>query len=231
MSNDILSKDVAMNTEVDEEEKIPAEPEIAAAPPILPPSLIDNLIDGAKNAFTKEKLPAASSKSPIVKKGGMVKGLVKGVGKGLVGAALGMGADYAADKLKESGHDELGAAADIGSEALSWGGVGATIGSVVPGIGTLAGGAIGAIGGAAYGTYKNWDKAGKWFGANENHSGENLAQMNIEQQHAQATQVPVAMPAAPMTPPATINNFAGSQGSPRNRESYFDRQMMQTFAS
>ena len=94
----------------------------------------------------------------ILSKGAsLAKGLAGGVG-GIVG---GLALDYASDKLKESGHEKLGAATDIGSSALSGAGTGAMIGSIVPGVGTMIGGAVGGLVGGAYGLYKN---AGTLFG-------------------------------------------------------------------
>ena len=50
-----------------------------------------------------------------------------------------------------------GKAADIGSSSLTYGGIGATIGSFVPGIGTVVGGAVGGAIGAGIGLYNNWE--------------------------------------------------------------------------
>lgn len=98
----------------------------------------------------------------ILSKGAsLAKGLAGGVG-GIVG---GLALDYASDKLKESGHEKLGAAADIGSSALSGAGTGAMIGTMIaPGVGTAIGGAVGGLVGGAYGLYKN---AGTLFGDDE----------------------------------------------------------------
>jgi hypothetical protein len=97
----------------------------------------------------------------ILSKGAsLAKGLAGGVG-GIVG---GLALDYASDKLKESGHEKLGATADIGSSALTGAGTGAMIGSIVPGVGTVIGGAVGGLVGGAYGLYKN---AGTLFGGND----------------------------------------------------------------
>ena len=67
---------------------------------------------------------------------------------GIGGIAGGLALDYAGEKLKESGHEKLGAGADIGSAALTGAGMGAMLGP----IGALVGG----LAGAAYGTYQNW---------------------------------------------------------------------------
>ena len=68
--------------------------------------------------------------------------------KGGAGAVLGMGADYAGDKLKESGHEKLGAGASILGKTASY----AAMGSMLGPMGTLAGGVIG----AGMGLYDNW---------------------------------------------------------------------------
>lgn len=78
---------------------------------------------------------------------------MKGVGAILATETLG----YAGGKLKESGHEKLGAAADIASETAQMASLGAMIGSIVPGIGTAIGAGVGAAAGGAYGLYKNYD--------------------------------------------------------------------------
>lgn len=109
------------------------------------------------------------------------KGLLKGAGG--IGSILGgVALDYAAssqfeesqslsekakmasDPKKKKALQEkakkaknLGKAADIGSTALTYGGIGATIGSFIPGIGTAIGGGVGALVGAGVGLYNNWE--------------------------------------------------------------------------
>ncbi len=82
----------------------------------------------------------------------MAKTLLKG-GAGLVG---GMALDYAGDKLTESGHPQLGAAAGIGSAALSGASTGAMIGSLAGPLGTAIGGALGGVIGGGMSAYQNW---------------------------------------------------------------------------
>jgi len=110
----------------------------------------------AKNASKVSRVLSTVGKGAM-KVGG---GLLKGVGGLLGGLAL----DFAADKLKESGHEKLGAVADIGSSAMTGAGIGATIGSIVPGVGTAIGGAIGGLLGAAVGLFQN---AGSLFGSSK----------------------------------------------------------------
>jgi hypothetical protein len=69
------------------------------------------------------------------------------LGTGLGIGALGMGAEYGGSKLQENGYGKTGAALGIGGRMLGYGATGAALGSFIPGIGTVAGGALG----AAYG--------------------------------------------------------------------------------
>jgi hypothetical protein len=90
--------------------------------------------------------------------GGKLAGGLKGGVGGLVGGlALGAAADYAAS----NGMEKTGAGLDIASQAASFAGTGAMLGSIVPGLGTAVGGGLGAVAGGAYGLYQNW---GKLFG-------------------------------------------------------------------
>ncbi len=88
------------------------------------------------------------------------RGLLGGLGGLLGGLAL----DYGAEKAAEAGYTRTAAAASTGSAALYGAGMGATLGSIVPGLGTVAGGAIGGLLGGAYGMYQNW---GGLTGAND----------------------------------------------------------------
>lgn len=79
--------------------------------------------------------------------------LLKGAKGGILGLLGGVALDAGADAL---GRDTKGGAGlDIASSALAWGGTGALIGSVIPGVGTAIGGGLGALAGAAYGTVNN----------------------------------------------------------------------------
>lgn len=95
------------------------------------------------------------------KAGSILKGAGPGLLKGGVAALGGAALSYGGDKLKEAGYEKTGAAADIAGQAAQWGGTGAMIGSVVPGVGTAIGAGVGAVAGGAYGLYKNW---GSLFG-------------------------------------------------------------------
>jgi len=77
------------------------------------------------------------------------KGIASKVAKVGAFGAVGAGLDYSADKLKESGHDQLGA----GASALGSAAQGAALGMMLGPIGALIGGAAG----LAYGYYQNSD--------------------------------------------------------------------------
>jgi hypothetical protein len=74
-----------------------------------------------------------------------------------IGAVVGLGAQYAGEKLAESGHEKAGAGVSVAGSALEYGSMGAMLGTVVPGVGNVVGGAIGAAIGTGVGLYQNWD--------------------------------------------------------------------------
>ncbi len=81
--------------------------------------------------------------------GGM-GGIVKGVGIGMAGGLAGDYAQGKADEMKDGiGKTAMGTL----GKAASWGATGAMVGSIIPGLGTLAGGLIGAGLGGASGLY------------------------------------------------------------------------------
>lgn len=84
------------------------------------------------------------------------KNLLKGAG---VGAVIGIGGGLAVDALASSGmiNEEQEQMANAGMDIAGWAGMGATIGSVVPVVGTAIGGAIGGLAGTAM----NWNEGGK----------------------------------------------------------------------
>jgi hypothetical protein len=101
-------------------------------------------------------LPAGGPSGGGKGMGGKWGGLAKGGALALGGLAL----NYAGSQMTESGHEKLGGTAEALGTAAGWAGTGAMIGSVVPGIGTLAGGAIGGGLGLAKGLYDNWGAIG-----------------------------------------------------------------------
>jgi hypothetical protein len=97
-----------------------------------------------------------SGLAPVANLGGMAgkaANLLKSPGA-IVASVIG---GLTADALKESGYEKSGAAADILTDALSFGSTGALLGSFIPGLGTAIGAGVGTAAGGAYGLYKNWD--------------------------------------------------------------------------
>ena len=81
---------------------------------------------------------------------GLGKNLIKGGGGvGLAGTAL----SYGGDKLKESGYQTAGTAVSVAGSTAQYAGMGAMIGSFIPGAGTLIGGGIGATIGLGMGIF------------------------------------------------------------------------------
>ena len=117
-----------------------------------------------------------------------------GMLKGGIASLAGAGLSYGGDKLKEAGYEKTGAAADVAGQAAQWGGTGAMIGSVVPGIGTAIGAGVGAVAGGAYGLYKNW---GSLFGGKKSENSSAAAVPTSPMVSASNTApAPVVMPAA-----------------------------------
>ncbi len=106
-------------------------------------------------ANAAKEIPAAKpvpGPSPLAKPAGALKKITGFKGGPAMGGALAIGsiaADYGADKLEEAGHDKSAAALRIAGNAAT----GAAIGSMIPIVGT----AVGALAGAAYGLYNNFD--------------------------------------------------------------------------
>jgi hypothetical protein len=104
----------------------------------------------------------------LSKAGSILKGAKGGLLGGGAAALGGMALSYGGDKLKEAGYEKTGGAMDVAGQAASWGGTGAMIGSVIPGVGTAVGAGVGALAGGAYGLYKNW---GSFFGDKKEEQG------------------------------------------------------------
>lgn len=88
--------------------------------------------------------------------GGLGSRLAKGAGIGGVAAVGGLVASAAGDMATEAGYKKTGAGLQVGGKALEYAGMGAMIGSVIPGAGTLVGAGVGAALGAGVGLYENW---------------------------------------------------------------------------
>jgi hypothetical protein len=91
-------------------------------------------------------------------RGGMSfgKSLTRGLGAGAITGLASYGMDYGRSKMDDpnsTGGKLLGA----GSKALEWGSYGAMLGSVIPGLGTAAGGIIGGLLGGAKGLYDEFN--------------------------------------------------------------------------
>lgn len=93
--------------------------------------------------------------------GGKLFGLLKGGG---LTSLLGMGVEYAGEKAAEAGHVKTGAALDITGTTAKYAGLGAMLGSFIPGAGTLVGGGIGGLIGLGAGLYSS---GGKLFGSDK----------------------------------------------------------------
>ena len=85
--------------------------------------------------------------------GGFGKALAgKGMGIGIVGGLAGAGLEYGRSQMDDP-NSGGGKALGVGAKALEWGATGAMLGSIIPGLGTAAGGVIGGILGAGVGAY------------------------------------------------------------------------------
>ena len=126
--------------------------------------LLDTAADLA-GSFGKGGGTAAKGGGLLSKAGGLLKaagpGLLKG---GLIGIG-GAAAEAGGDALKEAGYEKTGGAVSTLGSAAKYAGMGAMVGSVIPGLGTAIGGAVGGVIGAGVGLYKNW---GSMFGGSKN---------------------------------------------------------------
>jgi hypothetical protein len=84
--------------------------------------------------------------------------LLRGAGGGIGGLLGGFALDAAGGYEERQGNKKTAAALGVGSYAASGAGMGAMLGSIVPGLGNLVGAGIGGAAGAGYGLYKNWGK-------------------------------------------------------------------------
>lgn len=125
----------------------------------------------------------------------MAGGVLKGGALAVGGMALGAGADYA----KEKGMEKTGAGLDVAGQAANYAGMGAMVGSVVPGLGTAAGAVVGGVVGAGMGL---WDNRKTIFGGGS-----------------------AAAPAAPAASPVAMGNEGkrGAKPSPQPPEGSEDK--------
>lgn len=136
----------------------------AAAPMAAPAATAAPAEEGGSVLGTVADVATSGGGGMLSKAGSLLKGAAPGLLKGGAAALGGAALSYGGDKLKEAGYEKTGAAVDIAGQAASWGGTGAMIGSVVPGVGTAIGAGVGAVAGGAYGLYKNW---GSLFGGDK----------------------------------------------------------------
>lgn len=91
---------------------------------------------------------------------GAGKYLMRAGGKLLKGGGAAALGGLALDGIRASGMVDEGSDWDkglnVGAKALEWGGTGALLGSVIPGVGTGIGGAVGGVLGAGYGVYDSY---------------------------------------------------------------------------
>jgi len=150
-------------------------------------SLTDDVAKAGTNVASKG-LMKGGFKSVM---SGLGKGILKGGVAGLVGTAASMAGDYFGGQREQQGMAEgnrskvnQGKALQVGATALEYGGYGAAIGSIIPGIGTAVGGAVGGVVGTIKGVWDNW------FSEDAKKKEEQLKQMEIQkEQQAKAAEV------------------------------------------
>jgi len=118
----------------------------------------------AKQLMTLIKNPKLYMRA--LKMGGGLSKIAGGLGSLVGGVALDAVAENRMEKAKElqkagkikeaKTARNIGKGADIGSLALTGAGIGGTVGSIVPGVGTAIGAGVGGAIGAGYGAYKNF---------------------------------------------------------------------------
>lgn len=91
------------------------------------------------------------------RKGGGRGGFARGAKLSLAGILSSMVLGAGADIAEDMGHTKTAAGLDIAGSTLGYAGTGAMIGSVIPGLGTVAGGLIGGAIGLGKGVYDNLD--------------------------------------------------------------------------
>lgn len=149
------------------------------------------------NGGVKGAAAAAMSGAKTVAKTGLKAG-----GIGLAGAAADIGLGYASDKATKSGYAETGNALDTLGTIAGATGTGAAIGSIVPGIGTIAGAAAGAIVGSGYALYNKY-----------NNSGNSTPITSVPAASKSATTIPPSM-----VSPQSTGNAASSSIDPRKKK-------------
>lgn len=134
------------------------------------PGIGKGKIPGGKAPGGVGGAPKGSGTTPkggTVPKGVTAGGVAGGALKFGAGAAVGIGAGYAAEAMKDGAEDGsvrqgAGISTSVLGSAATGAGTGAMIGSVIPFVGTAIGGVIGGIAGAALGIYQNKDDIQKF---------------------------------------------------------------------
>src|SRR5210317_1136311 len=154
-----------------------------------------NMFKGLQRSIQQSMKPGL-----FAKVGNMFKGIL-GKGKGMLGRGLGMfrgvnpgalmgtAAAFGTDKLRDSKLVTPGSGADkslgILGETAKYAGIGATLGSIIPGVGTALGEGAGSALGGTIGLYK------EFFGKNKDR-GKTLTSSSTEAQKASETATVIA---------------------------------------
>jgi hypothetical protein len=162
----------------------------------------------------KKETETAKKETEVEKKPSKIKGALGKVGKfgSLGGLFGGVALDIAAEKAEESGNAKTAAGLGIASEALTYGSLGATIGSVVPGVGTVIGGGLGTAFGVGKGLYQ---RGGAFFKGEPQTTmiapkpvsaiGDKVAMTSAQNQAAKVTQ-PQQAPVIISSPTTNVQN-------------------------
>lgn len=133
-----------------------------------------------------------------------------------------------AQQAKEAHAHAVGSG--VGSAIGGWvggalGGIAGT--AIAPGVGTLAGGAAGSMAGARAGEWIG-EKVGQWWASPSEDTASQVA-AHAASKDAKGNTVIVAPQSAPAAQGVSMPQAVPVSSGPRSRESYFDRQMMNTF--
>lgn len=113
---------------------------------------------GAAKAAREAKLAkeGVSTATSVASKGAGIASKAGGIAKGGAVALGGVALDFAGDALIESGHETIGKSAKVAAKAAEYAGMGAMIGTVIPGLGNAAGAVIGGVIGTGVGLWENF---------------------------------------------------------------------------
>jgi outer membrane lipoprotein SlyB len=133
-----------------------------------------------------------------------------------------------AQQAKEAHAHAVGSG--VGTAIGGWvggalGGIAGT--AIAPGVGTLAGGAAGSMAGARAGEWIG-EKVGQWWASPSEDTASQVA-AHAAAKDAKGNTIIVAPQSAPAAQGVSMPQAVPVSSGPRSRESYFDRQMMNTF--